>query len=38
MEGAKRAMMYSIIGVIVGLAGFVIIQAVAIALTGSGTF
>jgi cytochrome bd-type quinol oxidase subunit 2 len=37
-ERAKNAMKYSIIGIIVGLGGLVVIQAVAIALEGNGTF
>ncbi len=39
IETAKRNMKYSIVGVIVGLSGFIIIQAVSTALkTGSSTF
>ena len=38
IKRAKSAMMYSIIGVIVGLMGFVIIQAVDTALMGSSNF
>ena len=39
LETAKRNMKYSIVGVIVGLSGFVIIQAISAALkTGSSTF
>jgi hypothetical protein len=36
-EKAKKAMIYSIVGVIVGLLGYVIMQAVEIWLQGSGT-
>ena len=39
LETAKRNMKYSIVGVIVGLSGFIIIQAISAALkTGSSTF
>ena len=38
MELAKKAMLYSIIGVIVGLVGFVIIQAVDMALNAMSSF
>lgn len=38
MKTAKKNMTYSILGVIVGLAGFVIVQAVETALKGSGNF
>jgi len=38
MESAKKAMLYSIIGVIVGLAGVVIIQAVDLALNSISGF
>lgn len=38
MQSAKRAMMYSIIGVVVGLVGFVIIQAVDMALNAISSF
>jgi hypothetical protein len=37
-EKAKKAMTYSIIGVIVGLSGFVVLQAVSYMLSGSGRF
>ncbi|HPN54638.1 MAG TPA: hypothetical protein PLB52_01765 [Candidatus Moranbacteria bacterium] len=38
VQRAKKAMMYSIVGIVIGLAGFVIIQAVDSLLTGSETF
>ncbi|MFA4817690.1 MAG: hypothetical protein WC608_03105 [Parcubacteria group bacterium] len=38
MESAKKAMYYSIIGVIVGLVGVVILQAVNLALNSSSNF
>lgn len=38
MERAKRAMLYSIIGVVVGLSGFVLIQAINSWLAGGKNF
>jgi hypothetical protein len=38
MEKAKSAMTYSVIGIVVGLVGLVIIQAISIALNASGVF
>ncbi len=38
IENAKRAMKYSILGVVVGLAGFVALQAIYYALSGSASF
>jgi len=38
IERAKRAMTWSIVGVVVGLMGFVVIQAVDTALMGSSSF
>jgi hypothetical protein len=38
METAKSAMYYSIIGVIIGLAGLVAVVAISAMLTGTGLF
>jgi len=38
MENAKRAMMYSIIGVVVGLLGYVVVKAIDTWMRGSMTF
>ncbi|MEA2086663.1 MAG: hypothetical protein U9Q72_01335 [Patescibacteria group bacterium] len=38
MENAKRAMMYSIIGVVVGLLGFVVVKAIDAWMRGSVNF
>ncbi len=37
METAKRNAIYSILGIVVGLSGFVIVKAIAAALSGTGT-
>ena len=37
METAKRNAIFSILGIVVGLSGFVIVKAIAAALSGTGT-
>lgn len=38
IERAKKAMMYSILGIVVGLSGFIVMQAVSLLLGGSSKF